>query len=147
MSLLLVGLNLSSGYIQRFKDTDLSEYQLQSLPSTLFDMSTTPASIRQRSGQNTKKAPPPPAPSVVRDDDANGSSSSENKVSGITSEWDYKVALAIITALAFATRFWGIGHPNEVVFDEVHFGKVCYAARLSGIFPRLVDEADKENRA
>ena len=44
--------------------------------------------------------------------------------SSITSEWDYKVALAIITALAFITRFWGIGHPNEVVFDEVHFGKV-----------------------
>lgn len=40
------------------------------------------------------------------------------------SEWDYKLALAIITVLAFATRFWGISHPNEVVFDEVHFGKV-----------------------
>jgi dolichyl-phosphate-mannose-protein mannosyltransferase len=40
------------------------------------------------------------------------------------SEWDYKLALGIITALAFATRFWGISHPNEVVFDEVHFGKV-----------------------
>ena len=44
--------------------------------------------------------------------------------STITSEWDYKAALAVITALAFITRFWGIGHPNEVVFDEVHFGKV-----------------------
>lgn len=40
------------------------------------------------------------------------------------SEWDYKLALAIITALAFGTRFFGINHPNEVVFDEVHFGKV-----------------------
>lgn len=40
------------------------------------------------------------------------------------SEWDYKLALVIITVLAFATRFWGISHPNEVVFDEVHFGKV-----------------------
>ena len=40
------------------------------------------------------------------------------------SEWDYKLALAIITALSFATRFFGINHPNEVVFDEVHFGKV-----------------------
>ena len=39
-------------------------------------------------------------------------------------EWDYRIALAIITALAFITRFWGISHPNEVVFDEVHFGKV-----------------------
>jgi hypothetical protein len=40
------------------------------------------------------------------------------------SEWDYKLALAIITIAAFVTRFWGISHPNEVVFDEVHFGKV-----------------------
>lgn len=39
-------------------------------------------------------------------------------------EWDYRIALAVITVLAFVTRFWGISHPNEVVFDEVHFGKV-----------------------
>ncbi|KAH7163155.1 family 39 glycosyltransferase [Dactylonectria estremocensis] len=36
---------------------------------------------------------------------------------------DYKIAFFIITVLAFVTRFWGISHPNEVVFDEVHFGK------------------------
>lgn len=39
-------------------------------------------------------------------------------------EWDYRVAITLITILAFVTRFWGISHPNEVVFDEVHFGKV-----------------------
>ena len=39
-------------------------------------------------------------------------------------EWDYKLALGIITLLAFITRFYGISHPNQVVFDEVHFGKV-----------------------
>lgn len=39
-------------------------------------------------------------------------------------ELEYKIGLAIITALAFVTRFWGISHPDEVVFDEVHFGKV-----------------------
>ncbi|KAK7719559.1 Dolichyl-phosphate-mannose--protein mannosyltransferase 4 [Diaporthe eres] len=39
------------------------------------------------------------------------------------SDLQYKIALAIITALAFVTRFWGISHPSEVVFDEVHFGK------------------------
>jgi dolichyl-phosphate-mannose-protein mannosyltransferase len=39
-------------------------------------------------------------------------------------EWDYRIALIIITVAAFITRFWGISHPNEVVFDEVHFGKV-----------------------
>lgn len=40
-------------------------------------------------------------------------------------EWDYRIALAVLTVLAFVTRFWGIGHPDEVVFDEVHFGKVA----------------------
>ncbi len=44
-----------------------------------------------------------------------------------SSQWDYKLALAIITLLAFATRFWGIWHPDQVVFDEVHFGKVRMA--------------------
>jgi dolichyl-phosphate-mannose-protein mannosyltransferase len=39
-------------------------------------------------------------------------------------EWDYRIAISVITVLAFVTRFWGISHPNEVVFDEVHFGKV-----------------------
>jgi dolichyl-phosphate-mannose-protein mannosyltransferase len=39
-------------------------------------------------------------------------------------DWDYKLALAVITVLAFATRFYAITHPNQVVFDEVHFGKV-----------------------
>ncbi|KAK4673491.1 Dolichyl-phosphate-mannose--protein mannosyltransferase 4 [Podospora pseudopauciseta] len=39
------------------------------------------------------------------------------------SENDHRIAFFIITILAFITRFWGISHPNEVVFDEVHFGK------------------------
>ncbi|KAF1941593.1 PMT-domain-containing protein [Clathrospora elynae] len=38
-------------------------------------------------------------------------------------EWDYKLAITIITVLAFISRFWGIRHPDQVVFDEVHFGK------------------------
>ncbi|KAH6496737.1 hypothetical protein HBI55_088550 [Parastagonospora nodorum] len=38
-------------------------------------------------------------------------------------EWDYKLAIAVMTVLAFITRFWGIRHPDQVVFDEVHFGK------------------------
>ncbi|KAG9927080.1 dolichyl-phosphate-mannose--protein mannosyltransferase, partial [Aureobasidium melanogenum] len=40
-----------------------------------------------------------------------------------SNDWDYKLALAVITLLAFATRFYAITHPNQVVFDEVHFGK------------------------
>jgi len=43
----------------------------------------------------------------------------------VGSQWDYKLALGIVTVLAFVTRFWGITHPDQVVFDEVHFGKVC----------------------
>lgn len=39
------------------------------------------------------------------------------------SELEYYIGLAVTTVLAFVTRFWGISHPNEVVFDEVHFGK------------------------
>ena len=46
------------------------------------------------------------------------------KLASPGSEWDHRIALTIITALAFVSRFWGISHPNEVVFDEVHFGKV-----------------------
>ena len=49
---------------------------------------------------------------------------SESGKQAVTSEWDYKLALLVITVLSFITRFWGISHPNEVVFDEVHFGKV-----------------------
>ncbi|CAG8739794.1 18878_t:CDS:2, partial [Acaulospora morrowiae] len=33
------------------------------------------------------------------------------------------IVLAILTILSFATRFYMISHPKEVVFDEVHFGK------------------------
>lgn len=46
----------------------------------------------------------------------------DSKATGV--EWDFRIALSVITLLAFLTRFWGISHPNEVVFDEVHFGKV-----------------------
>jgi dolichyl-phosphate-mannose-protein mannosyltransferase len=37
----------------------------------------------------------------------------------------FRFWLAVVTILAFLTRFYKINHPNEVVFDEVHFGKVC----------------------
>lgn len=72
--------------------------------------------VRQR-GQTPKKQSTP-APSSKGDDVVDGLKET------VTSEWDYKAALSIITVLGFITRFWGIQHPNEVVFDEVHFGKV-----------------------
>ncbi|KAG8626799.1 hypothetical protein KVT40_005744 [Elsinoe batatas] len=55
----------------------------------------------------------------------NGTSSDDVRVAGKSQsgEWDHKLAFAIITILAFVTRFWGITHPDQVVFDEVHFGK------------------------
>ena len=55
------------------------------------------------------------------------------------SERDYKITGVIITVLAFLTRFWGINHPNEVVFDEVHFGKVrLLLSRLTNLNPRCL---------
>ncbi|RDB20864.1 Dolichyl-phosphate-mannose--protein mannosyltransferase 4 [Hypsizygus marmoreus] len=33
------------------------------------------------------------------------------------------IVVSILTALAFALRFYKINHPDQVVFDEVHFGK------------------------
>lgn len=84
-------------------------------------MSTPNSSLRQRGGHKEKKAANGPVP--VKDDPLDAIIRSTKQAA--TSEWDFKLAFAIITALAFITRFWGIGHPNEVVFDEVHFGKVC----------------------
>ncbi len=75
--------------------------------------------LRQRGGQSAKKATS--VPPVSRDELLENI---PKHTVGIMAEWDYKLALAVITAMAFVTRFWGIGHPNEVVFDEVHFGKV-----------------------
>lgn len=40
------------------------------------------------------------------------------------SQLGYSLSLLLVTLGAFATRFWKINHPDQVVFDEVHFGKV-----------------------
>ena len=81
---------------------------------------STPSSVKQKGGQNAKKQSSVPPQSK-------GEEILDNVKDAVTSEWDYKIALAVITILAVITRFWGIGHPNEVVFDEVHFGKVSRA--------------------
>ncbi|ORY62156.1 glycosyltransferase family 39 protein [Pseudomassariella vexata] len=81
---------------------------------------TSQGSLRQRNVPSSKKK----AASVSGDDAELDTLNKTNKqISGPGSEWDYKIALIIITILAFVSRFWGISHPNEVVFDEVHFGK------------------------
>lgn len=77
--------------------------------------------VRQRAGQSSKKGANQGSP---QGGDTVLFSRDTHLKSATKSEWDFKAALAIITTLAFVTRFWGIGHPNEVVFDEVHFGKV-----------------------
>lgn len=84
--------------------------------------------VRQR-GQKDKKLLPSTPPKT--NGDINGILKDTKLPEVVTSEWDYKLALGVITLLAFITRFWGIGHPNEVVFDEVHFGKVWKDAAFS----------------
>lgn len=86
-------------------------------------MAGSPTSIRQRGGQPVKKDKAIPAPLVTGQKDTDGFVK-PSRMATARSEWDYKLALLVITIMAFATRFWGINHPNEVVFDEVHFGKV-----------------------
>jgi dolichyl-phosphate-mannose-protein mannosyltransferase len=82
---------------------------------------STPQGVRQRGGAKEKRPVTPNAAAA-----ANGNIDESWK--GVVKEksggdWDYKIAFTIITVLAFLTRFWGISHPNQVVFDEVHFGK------------------------
>lgn len=79
-------------------------------------------SLRQRNVPGSQKKPD--SPGTGNDTELDSLVKTNQKLSSQGSEWDYRVALIIITALAFVSRFWGISHPNEVVFDEVHFGKV-----------------------
>ncbi|KAG8530845.1 uncharacterized protein KY384_004202 [Bacidia gigantensis] len=80
-------------------------------------------SVRHRGGNKEKSLPPSPPQDM--DGKANGGidQTIDSLPKAVKRDWEYKVALALITSVAFVTRFWGIGHPNEVVFDEVHFGK------------------------
>ena len=86
-------------------------------------MSSTTAALRQRTTTSTKKTPVrsnPNGSSIYDDTDV------VRVARGVLgpSQLGYKLALGLLTILAFATRFYGLGHPNQVVFDEVHFGKV-----------------------
>ncbi|KAH2944857.1 hypothetical protein KXW45_005012 [Aspergillus fumigatus] len=82
-------------------------------------MSSSPSSsLRKRGGRKEAYSPLP-------SDDASSplSSSKPSVASTNQSGWDYRLALVVLTILAFITRFYKISYPNEVVFDEVHFGK------------------------
>ena len=83
-------------------------------------MATPNSSLRQRGGHKDVQKANGKAENVEELLDSTIASTNN----AVSSQWDYKLALAIITFLSFLTRFWGISHPNEVVFDEVHFGKV-----------------------
>ncbi len=101
-----------------------------SLESVFTSIMSSPT-VRHRA-QKDKKAPASASTPPKINGDLNGILKDTKLPEVVTSEWDYKLALGVITLLAFITRFWGIGHPNEVVFDEVHFGKVQKAKS----FPR-----------
>lgn len=90
--------------------------------------SPSPQSVRQRGGHSKKRGANADAEGAVNGKADHSTApltrASGSNNDGLTSDWDYKVALVVLTILAVCTRFYGIGHPNQVVFDEVHFGKV-----------------------
>ena len=80
--------------------------------------------LRQRGGKRNENAPSP-SPGPEQPPQQSGvSSKSRKQPAAKKSEWDYNLAIVIMTILAFATRFWKLSYPDQVVFDEVHFGKV-----------------------
>ena len=91
-------------------------------------MSSPAGSVRQRPGKD-KKRPISPNPEALSEKVANVVEKVKPyKPVQQGKEWDYKLAISVLTILAFISRFWGIRHPDQVVFDEVHFGKVCIRA-------------------
>lgn len=85
---------------------------------------SSPTGVRHRGTKDKKGPPTPNSDAVVEQLDNAVTKVKREFKADHGNEWDYKVAIAVITLLAFVTRFWGIHHPDQVVFDEVHFGKV-----------------------
>ncbi|KAI0176316.1 glycosyltransferase family 39 protein [Hypoxylon sp. FL1284] len=83
-------------------------------------MSSPQGTLRQRNVPGARKKTPDP---TAVDSELDSLVKASKQATGAGAEVDYKIAFAVITILAFVSRFWGISHPNEVVFDEVHFGK------------------------
>ena len=88
-------------------------------------MASSGGPVRHRGGQTTKKNQLTGSETPSSDVSVALGKQKLEKASG--SEWDFKLTAVILTVLAFATRFYGISHPDQVVFDEVHFGKVSEA--------------------
>lgn len=82
-----------------------------------------PTGVRQRQGKEGKR-PRTPNPETTPEKQAGIVHKVKYPPTSLRGrEWNYQAALAVLTVLAFLTRFWGINHPDQVVFDEVHFGK------------------------
>lgn len=88
-------------------------------------MSTPQGSLRQRGAKDSKKRPTTPNGDAINSQIEQTWEQAKHDVKETAKQdWDHRIAFTIITFLGFLTRFWGISHPNQVVFDEVHFGKV-----------------------
>ncbi|KAF9163839.1 hypothetical protein DFQ26_002095 [Actinomortierella ambigua] len=88
----------------------------------MADGSSTDATLRRR--------PPPSGKNQAKREHGYTSDEAEDQpkklISRVFSPADEKIshlALGGLTLLALLTRFYKISHPDEVVFDEVHFGK------------------------
>lgn len=82
-----------------------------------------PPSLRQRNVASKQPVSETTfAPEVELDKLSKAAASSRQNIK--RGETEHTLALTLVTILGFVTRFWGISHPDEVVFDEVHFGKV-----------------------
>ncbi|KAF2161779.1 glycosyltransferase family 39 protein [Zasmidium cellare ATCC 36951] len=92
-------------------------------------MSSPQSAVRQRGPKDSSNKKRPATPNNDVTAAMNGKiDETFNAVKDATKEtvqkdWDHKIAFTLLTILGFLTRFWGISHPNQVVFDEVHFGK------------------------
>lgn len=80
------------------------------------------SSLRKRSGKKEAVVDNGSSPSVA----GQGGSVAPKP----QSEWNYRLAMAVLTVLAFVTRFYKISYPDEVIFDEVHFGKVWFVRQI-----------------
>jgi dolichyl-phosphate-mannose-protein mannosyltransferase len=93
-------------------------------------MSAPPPSLRQRGEKASKQKGQSKSSATSSGDDEVPIAIKKEVKAVVKREWDYKLALFVITVLAFITRFYGISHPNQVVFDEVHFGKVLFSLHV-----------------
>ncbi|KAF4311212.1 Glycosyl transferase family 39 [Botryosphaeria dothidea] len=98
--------------------------QLSSAARSLWPtMSSQPTSAARYRGRDKKRPSTPNPDSPAEKINGALSRAHSEAAAKIGKEWDYKIALVVVTLLGFWTRFWGITHPDQVVFDEVHFGK------------------------